>query len=138
MKRIKMLRTAPGSEEKSGVTMDYEQGTEHTVSDELADGFLRLGKSPACEVLSDTEEDELLGKESAQTPVLTDDVINDAVKRHIAGEYNLDYVVNQMSSYYKVDPDTLRAKLEATVALAKKMTQPSDDKNERQGRTRNK
>lgn len=57
MKTIRMTKTAPGSEEQSGITKDYEAGTEHTVSDSLAQAFANMG---ACEVLGDPEQDELL------------------------------------------------------------------------------
>lgn len=134
MKRIKMLRDAPGSEELTGVTKTYEKDTEHTVSDALADGFRRLGGEPACVVLSDTDEDELLGRAPHPDPVLTEDALDEAAKRMHAGEYNMEYVVANMSSYFKADPVDLRARL--TERLEKMKTPPAD-KNERQ-RTRTK
>lgn len=68
MKTIRMTKTAPGSEEQSGVTKDYEAGTEHTVSDSLAQAFKSMG---ACEVLGDPEQDEqdeLLGVAKKAAP----------------------------------------------------------------------
>lgn len=58
MKRIKMLKDARGSEEGTGTVQDYKEGTEHTVSDQLAAAFKSMD---ACEVLADTAEEELLG-----------------------------------------------------------------------------